>query len=75
MFISRRAFNEAIRAAVREAEEKCWRVFEEERKTRYSNGRMEEFEDRLRKVEEKCGLVEPVTKCPCGMVFPKYPNI
>ena len=71
MFISKREFNEAIRKAVCEAEEKCWRAFEEERKHRYSNERNDEIERRLRKVEEKCGLVEPVTTYPCGMVVPK----
>lgn len=72
MFISKRGFNEAIKKAVSEAEEKCWRAFEEERKYRYSNERNDEIERRLRKVEEKCGLVEPVTTCPCGMVVPNH---
>lgn len=71
MFISKREFKEAIQKAVREAEDKCWRAFEEERKCRYSDERNDGIERRLRKVEEKCGLVEPVTMCPCGMVVSK----
>ena len=67
MFISKRAFNEAINKAVRETEEKCWLAYDKDRAQRYENERMEKIDERLRKVEVKCGLVEPKINCPCGM--------
>ena len=72
MFISKKAFNEAINKAVRETEEKAWRAYDEDRTRRYEAERWEKFDDRLRKVEEHCGLVKTATVCPCGVtVYPK----
>lgn len=67
MFITKRAFNEAIQKAVRETEERAWRAYDLDQTRRYEQERLEKIEDRLRKVEVKCGLVEPKINCPCGM--------
>lgn len=71
MFITKKAFNEAINKAVSEAERNLWRIHEDEIRRRCEYEREEKFEARLRKVEEACGLVEPTTKCPCGVVIKK----
>lgn len=71
MFISKRAFNEAINKAVDETERKLWKMHEDEIRRRCEYDREEKFEARLRKIEEACGLVEHTAKCPCGMVVQK----
>ena len=71
MFITKRAFNEAIQKAVREAEDKMWRIHEEETKNRYEYERLEKINERLLKVEEACGLIKTEKVCPCGVVYPK----
>lgn len=71
MFISKRAFDEAINKAVDETERKMWKMHEDEIRRRCEYDREEKFEARLRKIEEACGLVEPTTKCPCGVVLTK----
>lgn len=70
MFISKRAFNEAINKAVRETEEKAWRAYDEDMLRRQREDIWIKFENRLQKVEECCGLVEPKATCPCGMTVP-----
>ena len=70
MFISKKKFDEAIKKASCEAEERCWRHYDEDMLRREREAAMRKFDDRLRKVEEKCGLVEPTVNCPCGMTVP-----
>lgn len=71
MFISKRAYNEAIDRASREAEKKVWEMYERDMRMRDERERVEKFEVRLRRVEEACGLVETETACPCGAIHTK----
>jgi hypothetical protein len=73
MFISKRKFDEAIRKAQSEVEEKLWKIHDEEWKRRYEGERMEKFDERLRRVEEACGLVKTEKVCPCGVTI--HPNV
>ena len=71
MFITKRAFNEAVNKAIRETEEKCWKSYDKDMMRRYQDERLEKMDERLRKVEEASGLIKPATVCPCGVVYPK----
>ena len=72
MFITKRAFNKAIDEATKNAEERAWRHWDEERKQIYEGERFEKLNERLRKVEECCGLVKSIKVCPCEL--PTHPN-
>ena len=69
MFISKRAFKAAIDNAIRETEEKCWKSYDMDMTRRYEGERFEKMNERLRKVEEACGLVTPTVTCPCGVTI------
>ena len=59
MFITKKAYEQAIQRAVKETEERCWKHHDEYLQRRRKEEEIMTINRRLRVLEEKCGIVTP----------------